>query len=63
LLGAIDPGFALVGMLGLLLTTMALLGNLARIERRIYFIELDALAIVIVYLLGMALLFARGIGG
>lgn len=62
LLGAIDPGFALVGMLGLLLTTMALMGNLARIERRIYFIEFDALAIIIVYLLGMALLFARGIG-
>ncbi len=61
-LGAIDPGFALVGLLGLLLTNMALLGNLSRIERKILFIEIDTLAIVIVYLLGLFLLFLRGIG-
>lgn len=62
LLGAVDPGFALVGMLGLLLTTMALIGNIARIERKVLFIEIDAIAIIAVYLLGMALLFVRGIG-
>ena len=61
-LGAIDPGFALVGLLGLLLTNMALLGNLSRIERKILFIEIDTLAIVIVYLLGLLLLFVRGSG-
>lgn len=61
-LSAIDPVFALVGLLGLLLTNMALLGNLSRIERRILFFEVDALAIVIVYLLGMYLLYIRAIG-
>ncbi len=61
-LSAIDPVFALVGLLGLLLTNMALLGNLSRIERKILFFEVDALAIVIVYLLGMYLLFVRAVG-
>lgn len=62
LLGAIDPGFALVGLLGLLLTTMALMANLARIERKILFIEIDAVSIILVYLGGMYLLFVRGLG-
>lgn len=61
-LGAIDPNFVLVGLLGLLLTTMAMMGNMARVERRFLFIELDSAAIVVVYLLGMWLLFVRGIG-
>jgi len=61
-LSAIDPGFALVGLLAMLLTNMAVLANLARIERRILFIELDAIAIVIVYLMGMYMLFVSGIG-
>jgi cation:H+ antiporter len=59
-LDAIDPSFALVGLIGLLLTTMALIGNLARIERRILFVELDAVAIVLVYLGGLYLLFLGG---
>jgi cation:H+ antiporter len=61
-LSAIDPTFALVGLLGLLLTTMALLGTLARVERRFLFIELDSAAILIVYFLGMYLLYVRGVG-
>ncbi len=61
-LGAIDPNFVLVGLLGLLLTNMALVGNLARVERKFFFIELDAVAIILVYLGGMYLLFVRGIG-
>ncbi|MCB8945302.1 MAG: sodium:calcium antiporter [Ardenticatenaceae bacterium] len=61
-LEAIDENFILVGLLGLLLTNMALVGNLARVERKFLFIELDAVAIIIVYLLGMYLLFIRGIG-
>lgn len=61
-LGDIDPNFAIVGLLGLLLTTMALMGTLARVERRILFIELDSAAILVIYLLGMYLLFVRGIG-
>ncbi len=61
-LGAIDPVFALVGMLGLLLTILALIGNIARVERRLIFVEADALLIVLVYLGGMYFLYARGIG-
>lgn len=60
-LGAIDTGFALVGLLALLLTNMALLANLARIERRVLFIELDSIAIIVTYLAGMYLLFQNGI--
>ncbi|MDX1615311.1 MAG: hypothetical protein R3300_13435 [Candidatus Promineifilaceae bacterium] len=61
-LGAIEPTFALVGLLGLLLINMALLANLARIERKVLFIELDAVAIILVYLAGLYLLFLRGAG-
>ena len=62
LLGAIDDNFVLVGLLGLLLTNMALVGNLARVERKFLFIELDTIATIVVYLLGLYLLFIRGIG-
>lgn len=61
-LGVIDPAFALVGLLGLVLTSLALVGNIARVERRLLFVELDALLILIVYLLGMWFLYSRGIG-
>ncbi|MBP7998522.1 MAG: sodium:calcium antiporter [Chloroflexi bacterium] len=59
-LGDIDPSFALVGLLGLLLMIMALIGNLARIERRIFYIEVDAVLMILVYLAGMYLLFIQG---
>jgi cation:H+ antiporter len=58
----IDPAFLLVSVLGLLMTVMALVGNLARIKRRLLFIEVDALALVLVYLSGMWLLYTRGAG-
>lgn len=61
-LNDISNDFALVGLLGILLTMMALLGNIARVERRVLFIELDALAIIICYLLGLYLLFLNGTG-
>lgn len=61
-LGAIDPAFALAGLLGLLLTSLGLIGNLARLERRLLFVELDALLLIVVYLSGMYLLYVRGIG-
>jgi cation:H+ antiporter len=61
-LEAIDENFVLVGLLGLLLTNMALVGNLARVERKFLFIEIDAIASIIVYILGMYLLFLRGVG-
>lgn len=61
-LSVIDPGFIIVGLLGILLTNMALIGNLARVERKFLFFELDSVAILGAYLLGMFLLYQRGIG-
>jgi cation:H+ antiporter len=60
-LGVIDPAFLLVGMLGLLMTGMGLIGNLARLERRVLFIELDALALMVMYFAGLWLLYIRGV--
>ena len=61
-MNVIDPSFALVGMLGLLMTAVALAGNLARLERRVLFIEVDSLALFIIYLSGMWLLYQKGLG-
>jgi cation:H+ antiporter len=61
-LGVIDPSFAIAGLLVMTLTSLGLIGNLARVERRILFVEVDALMILIGYGLGMYLLFIRGIG-
>ena len=62
-LAAINPAFALAGLLAMLLTTMGLVGNLAQVERRIWVVEVDALLLILCYLGGLALLYARGIGG
>ncbi len=59
---AIDPSFLLVGMLGLIMTGMALVGNLARLEKRILWVELDALALALLYFAGMWFLYSRGAG-
>lgn len=61
-LSVIDPAFLLVGMLGLIMTSMGLIGNLARLERRIWFIELDSAALIITYFAGLYLLYIRGVG-
>jgi cation:H+ antiporter len=62
-LGAIDPIFALAGLLAMLLTTLGLVGNLVQVERRIWIVELDALLLIISYLAGVYLLYLRGVGG
>lgn len=59
-LGDIDQSFAVVGLFGLLMMIMALIGNLARIERKIFYIEVDAILMILVYLAGMYLLFLQG---
>lgn len=61
-LSAVSPNFIIVGLFGILLTNMALIGNLARVERKFLFFELDSLAILIVYFLGMFILYQRGVG-
>lgn len=58
-LAAIDPSFLLVGILGLLMTGLGLIGNLAKLEKRIWFIELDALALMLMYFGGLYLLYVR----
>jgi cation:H+ antiporter len=60
LFSAIDPSFVLVGLLGLIMTGLGLIGNLARLERRLLFVELDALALILTYFGGMVLLYLRG---
>lgn len=61
-LNLIDPGFAFVGLLVILLINMALIANLARSERRVLFVEIDAVAILVVYVLGLFLIYQRDIG-
>ncbi len=58
----VDPAFALAGLLAMLLTTLGLIGNQTQSERRLLFVEIDALLIILVYAAGLWLLFARGIG-
>jgi cation:H+ antiporter len=58
---AIDPAFLLVATLGLVMTSLALIGNLARIKRRILFIDLDALFLTVIYFGGLYFLYLQGI--
>jgi cation:H+ antiporter len=58
-LSAISPDFLLIAMTGLVMTSFGLIGNLAKLERRIWFIELDALALVVFYIFSTWLLFLR----
>lgn len=61
-LAVIDPAFLMVGLLGLVMTGLGLVGNLARLERRFLFIEIDALLLILMYIAGMWLLYSRGVG-
>jgi hypothetical protein len=62
-LGAIDPSFALVALLGMLLTSLGLINNVARSERRFAFVEVDAFLLMAGYLAGIYFLYARGLAG
>jgi len=61
-LGAISPGFVLAALIAMIITLFGLIGNVARIERKFLFIEIDASIIAIVYIVGMWFLYSRGIG-
>lgn len=61
-LGDIDPAFALVGLSGLLLTSLGLINNLGRSERRFLFVEVDAVVLIVGYFATLYLLYLRGIG-
>lgn len=60
-LGSIDPSFVVIGLLGLIMTGMGLIGNLVRLERKIFFIEIDALLLILVYIGGLYLLYTQGL--
>jgi len=61
-LATIDPAFMLVGLFGLLMTAIGLVGNLAKLEKRFWFIEIDSLLLFILYFSGMWLLYQQGVG-
>lgn len=61
-MGVITDDFILVGLIGLIMTVMALIGNLAKLERKFWIIEIDAFIIVTTYFLGMWFIFQRGLG-
>jgi cation:H+ antiporter len=60
-IGVIDPEIAITGMISLALMTLALLGNASRVRRRRMLVELDTAAIVIVYILGLYILYRQGL--
>ncbi len=60
-LSVIDPSFVLIGLLGLIMTGLGLIGNLARLEKKIFFIEIDALLLILVYFGGLFFLYNQGI--
>ncbi len=47
-------------MTGLLMTGMGLIGNLAKLEKRILFFEIDALALIVLYFATLWLIYVRG---
>lgn len=60
-LGVIDDTFVIVGLLGLIMTLMGLIGNIARIERRFFIVEIDALVLMILYFGGLFYLYSTGL--
>jgi len=60
-IGIIDSEFILVGMVGLILTLIAAIGNQVQFKKKLGFIEVDALLILIVYFVGMYIIYQRGI--
>lgn len=60
-LGDIDAAMTLAAIFGVTLTAMGLVGNVARIEKRLFFIEIDGLIIALTYGFGMWLLYQRGL--
>ncbi len=58
----INTNFAIAGLIVLLLINLGLIGNLAHLERKLWFVELDALLIILTFLGGMLLLYRHGVG-
>lgn len=58
-LAAIDPSFLLIGMVGLIMTGIGLIGNLANIEKRFLNFEIDSMLMVVVYFSSLWMLYVR----
>ena len=60
-LAAINPSLLLVAITGVLMTGLGLIGNLAKLEKRIWFIEMDALALLVLFFSSLVLLYTKGV--
>lgn len=58
----LSPDLVQVGFLGLLMVLIALMGNVARLPRRLKYLEIDAVGLILTFILGMVFLSMRGIG-
>ncbi|MDZ4159313.1 MAG: hypothetical protein U1B80_05920, partial [Anaerolineaceae bacterium] len=58
----ISPDFALVGMIAIIMTLIGTIGNQARLPKKIWFIELDSLLLIITYFVGMYVIYLSRIG-
>lgn len=61
-LSEIDPIFGLVGLISLILSSVALVSNTVH-RRRLRFSHLDAVIIIFIYALGVLFIYQRGLGG
>jgi len=57
-----NANFALAALVVLLLINLELIGNLTGRERRLWFVEWDALLIMLVFIGGLLLIFHYGVG-
>jgi cation:H+ antiporter len=62
-LAVVNPALTLAGLAGLLLTSLGLVSTVAQVERRLFFLEIDAVLILLGYVGAMWLLYSRGIVG
>lgn len=58
----INSNFVIAGLIVLLLINLAQIGNLSHLERKLWFIELDALLIIVTFVGGLLLLYRYGVG-
>lgn len=61
ILGGVDPTMTIAALLALVMTAQAMVSTVARVERRVLGVEIDALLLLLVYAAGMVFLVQRGI--
>lgn len=62
-LGVVDPSLTLAGLAGVVLTSLGLVSTVSQVERRILFVEVDAVLMVLGYICVMLVLYSRGVAG